>query len=232
MRRLIFTDVHANLPAFQAVLNAAGSWDEAWFLGDIVGWGPNPGECLDLLKQIRAVCIKGNHDAMICKLKPGMPGNFMWDEWTYSLLDEEQLAFLDTMLYTYSHEEEGILTTLIHSPFGIRYLKPQISAEEMALAFNDIKGDRILCGHSHHLIERNRQGRSYICIRSVGQPRDADPRAGYSIEEDGIIKHFRVEYNVDQVISDIYNIGLESHLLNRVIHFIKTGYDREWSRLD
>ena len=61
MRRLWLADVHANLPAFEAVLADAGPVDEVLFLGDIVGYGPNPRECIDAVMKC-SVCLLGNHD--------------------------------------------------------------------------------------------------------------------------------------------------------------------------
>ena len=62
MRRLFIADVHANLPALEAVLRDAGPVDEVVFLGDIVGYGPHPAACVDLLGRLGARAIRGNHD--------------------------------------------------------------------------------------------------------------------------------------------------------------------------
>ena len=64
MRTLIISDIHANLTAFEAVLEAAGEFERVWFLGDVVGYGPDPNECIDLLrKQPKLQALMGNHDA-------------------------------------------------------------------------------------------------------------------------------------------------------------------------
>ena len=63
MRILVLSDIHANLAAFQAVLaDAAGKWDKIWYLGDLVGYGPNPNECVELLQQHEHLALSGNHD--------------------------------------------------------------------------------------------------------------------------------------------------------------------------
>ena len=63
MRYLIISDIHANLAAFEAVLeDAKGLYDEVWCLGDMVGYGPNPNECVELLQTLDHICIAGNHD--------------------------------------------------------------------------------------------------------------------------------------------------------------------------
>ena len=66
MKTLILSDIHANLTAFEAVLSDAGSFDRVWCLGDVVGYGPDPNECVALLRQQPGLrCIMGNHDAAL-----------------------------------------------------------------------------------------------------------------------------------------------------------------------
>ena len=66
MRTLILSDIHANLTAFEAVLSDAGSFDRVWCLGDVVGYGPDPNECISLLRQQPGLrCIMGNHDSAL-----------------------------------------------------------------------------------------------------------------------------------------------------------------------
>ncbi|MDD4578683.1 MAG: metallophosphoesterase family protein, partial [Anaerolineaceae bacterium] len=66
MRTLILSDIHANLTAFEAVLRAAGEFDQVWFLGDVVGYGPDPNECIQLLRsQPNLQALLGNHDAAL-----------------------------------------------------------------------------------------------------------------------------------------------------------------------
>ncbi|MBU0606911.1 MAG: metallophosphoesterase family protein, partial [Armatimonadetes bacterium] len=69
MKRLWIADVHANLPAFVAVLADAGAVDEVIFLGDVVGYGPHPAECVDLLARLQPQAVLGNHDAAVLALQ-------------------------------------------------------------------------------------------------------------------------------------------------------------------
>jgi len=62
MRYLIISDIHSNLAAFDAVLSDAGSFDRIWCLGDVVGYGPEPNECVERLKSLVHICVAGNHD--------------------------------------------------------------------------------------------------------------------------------------------------------------------------
>lgn len=69
MKRLWLADVHANLPSLKAVLQDSGDCDEVVFLGDIIGYGPHPAECVDMLMRINPCAVIGNHDKAILKLK-------------------------------------------------------------------------------------------------------------------------------------------------------------------
>ncbi len=63
MRVLVISDIHANLAAFEAVLeDARGQWEFVWCLGDVVGYGPDPNECCELLRSLPHLCLAGNHD--------------------------------------------------------------------------------------------------------------------------------------------------------------------------
>ena len=63
MQILVISDIHANLAAFEAVLaDASGKWEQIWCLGDVIGYGPNPNECVALLRKHNHICLTGNHD--------------------------------------------------------------------------------------------------------------------------------------------------------------------------
>ena len=66
MRALVVSDVHGNLQALQAVLSAAGSFDELWNLGDIVGYGANPNEVIETIRALARINVRGNHDRVSC----------------------------------------------------------------------------------------------------------------------------------------------------------------------
>lgn len=99
MKRLWIADVHANLPAFEAVLADAGKAGEIVFLGDIVGFGPHPSACADLLIQLDANVILGNHDVSTLAIRtrstPRRAHPVDWDEWTFDQLSDSQLSYLD-----------------------------------------------------------------------------------------------------------------------------------------
>jgi predicted phosphodiesterase len=98
MRALILSDIHGNLEALEAVLNAAaGQWDELWNLGDIVGYGGAPNQVLDLIRPLQTLVVRGNHDRVCCGLTSPNAFNPVARTaalWTRDILSEANLAWL------------------------------------------------------------------------------------------------------------------------------------------
>jgi len=99
MRTLVLSDIHSNLMALEAALEDAGDWDQLWFLGDLVGYGPDPNECVDRLRELApAVALSGNHDwAVLNKLDvEEFNRDARWAvNWTRKVLKAENRAYLE-----------------------------------------------------------------------------------------------------------------------------------------
>ncbi len=233
MKRLWIADVHANLRAFEAVLDDAGSVDEIVFLGDIVGFGPHPSACLELLRRIEARAAVGNHDSSIAARRgraPRLSTPVDWDEWTLSQLTREQLAYLASLPEALSISSDGREIVAMHHPPGAPYLHPAMPDDVLAAHFKGVSGAEVFCGHSHRAIDRRVEGRRLVCIPAVGQSRNGDVRAGYAIEQDGELQFRFVSYDIEQVVRDIEAIGLPEPFGTRWIGFLRKGYDAVWSR--
>jgi diadenosine tetraphosphatase ApaH/serine/threonine PP2A family protein phosphatase len=218
MRALIISDIHSNIIALETVLEHAGKVDAVWCLGDVVGYGPNPNECVQLLKeQPNLVCLLGNHDAAAISMVSVQTFNLearQAVEWTQEVLTEDSTAFLQEC--PASMEVENV--TLAHgSPRRpvFEYLLDTRSATENFEFFNT---EYCFVGHSHlpvnfHLREDDYMARlsippigqtlqlyprAILNPGSVGQPRDRDPRAAYAIydSESHIWVYNRVEYDI------------------------------------
>lgn len=199
MKTLILSDIHANLPALQAVLNDAGVCDRLVFLGDLANFGPHPAECVELLRQYDPICIMGNHDQQIAS---ECPGNF-WDKWSRKMLTQEQLDWIG------GFEESRVIDghiLAIHGIYTVPYdILPNTPDEEVEAAFRDIimPGiDEVWFGHYHYQIDRVINGVTYRCIRPVGHHRDKDTRASYYGYEDGELRQKRVAYDLNKTIAD------------------------------
>jgi predicted phosphodiesterase len=225
--------VHANLPALEAVLAQVGSVDETVFLGDLVGYGPHPSACIDLLRDLGVVAVLGNHDAAVLavgQLKDKRSRPTLWDEWSFDQLDALQTAYLASLPESLPLRFGAAEGQAMHHPAGAAYLHPDMPDLALAQQLGGVKASLILCGHTHRWIDRTVDGLRYICIPSIGQPRDRDTRAAYVIEIDGALSLHRVGYDLERVARDIQAIGLEETFCQRWIGFLRTAYDPEWSR--
>jgi predicted phosphodiesterase len=234
MRRLFLTDVHAVLPAFEAALRDAEEVDEIIFLGDIIGYGPHPAQCIDLLASLGAQAILGNHDEELLSFAPDAPvsqhsPHTTWLHWTSRQVTRSQLAYLAELPVRLTLQVGETAALAVHRLSG-PYLHPRMPDAELAAALTDVAESLVLCGHSHWPIDRTVQGKHLFCIPSAGQPRNHDPRAGYAIEDEGRIQFRYVPYDIEPVVEDVRKIGLPIPFTERWIQFLRSGYDAEWSR--
>ncbi|MFQ5860820.1 MAG: metallophosphoesterase family protein, partial [Dehalococcoidia bacterium] len=151
MRALIVADIHSNLEAFQAVLEDAqstGGFDEVWCLGDTVGYGPDPGPCIDLLRHHPHRAVAGNHDW-------GATGKIGIDDfnpyaaaacrWTAQQLTPEHQHYLLSLPET---EQWGDFT-LVHGSLRSPIWEYLVSPESALETFRLLKSRYCLVGHSH-----------------------------------------------------------------------------------
>ena len=154
MRYAIFTDIHANLEALEAVLAEIDELaseepiDQIWFLGDLVGYGPNPNECIDTLRERTDVIIAGNHDwAAVGKLdlEDFSAAARVSAEWTAEQLTEEHREFLRNLP---ERLEMGDCTLVHGSPYGPlwEYLTSEVLAER---SFQYFTSRFCVVGHTH-----------------------------------------------------------------------------------
>ena len=200
MRTLILSDIHANLPAFEAVLADAGAYDRLIFLGDLANFGPHPAECAELLRSCRTtVCIMGNHDEQILSASPKHP----WDVWSKKQLTQEQQGWMRG--FKQSYVIDGHIFA-IHGIYNAPDILPNTPDADIRNAFKNLLPsgiDEVWFGHYHYQIDRVIDGITYRCIRPAGHHRDKDTRASYSVYEDGAVSHKRVPYRLGQTAADL-----------------------------
>jgi predicted phosphodiesterase len=210
-------------------LEDAGAVDEIVFLGDIVGFGPHPGECIDLLAEVSPIAILGNHDESILSMTPGSPSS-SWDQWARDRITDSQTAYLKALPRERSLPFGQQVAKLRHLVPGAPYLHPDMPDQVLRDCIAAIPDQFLVCGHSHRAIDRTLGARRLVCLPAVGQPRNRDPRAGYAIEVDGDLRFHFVAYDVERVVADINAIGLDETFRQRWVRFLRTGYDPDWSR--
>lgn len=230
MKYAIFSDVHSNIDALEVVLSelAKEKIDKYICCGDIVGYGPNPNECIDRLKN--AIIVAGNHD----RAAIGMMDISQFNErakaaiqWTSSNITEENKSFLASL----PEKIEGENLTLVHGsprdPINEYLLDMFSMSDNMEFFTSQI----CFVGHSHHpFVYSNKVGivkvqsgdtapladKTIINVGSVGQPRDGDNRACYTILEDDRIKFFRCEYDIESVQEKMRQQNLPESLILRL----------------
>lgn len=240
MRYAIIADIHANLAAFTAVLEdieRREGAEEIWCLGDIVGYGPDPRECLDLLRQFNHVCVAGNHDwAAIGKIDTAYfnPDAAAACRWTASQLRAEDIQYLENRPLVIEKDD----FTLVHGSPREPLLEYLISTSTAKENFAYFKTKSCLIGHSHIplVFIKDETGpclssqfsaniglvlgenRLIINPGGVGQPRDGDSRASYAMfdSDSGVIRLHRVPYNIKETQSRMVKNNLPVHLIARL----------------
>jgi predicted phosphodiesterase len=247
MRCLVLSDIHANLAAFEAVLKDAQrrrlSYDMLWCLGDVVGYGPDPNECIELLRTVPHVCLAGNHDwAVLGKLALStFHENAMFAvQWTRDCLSAENLNYLRARSACEIQGQYMLAHASPREPIWEYILDVGVAAENFAHVPNGCA----LVGHTHVPVAfvRDRatgdvraaapligvaialdEGFEYIINPGgVGQPRDGDPRAAYALldTEKHTWTQYRVEYPVRATQAKMRAAGFPEPLIARL------GYGR------
>ncbi len=201
MKTLILSDIHANLPALEAVLIDVGDYDLIIFLGDSVDYGSFPKECVQFLRDNMNHGVMGNHDYAMANDKDcGCRADFkIYAEetlaWHRSLLDNEDLEFLKSLPITLYVHIDGMSVYMTHgAPDGnmYRYLK------EEEIGLKEIEGlekhDLILLGHTHFQFKKKIGRTTVVNPGSVGLSRE-NHDACYAVLENGDVTLRRVPYD-------------------------------------
>lgn len=242
MRILILSDIHANLSALEAVLAAAGEVDAAWCLGDLVGYGPSPNECVARVRQLpNLLCVQGNHDAAAVGSLPLDSFNAearKTIDWLKHNMDAETSDFLTGLPAHVRWDQFTLVHASPRQPI-LEYLLDVRAAEENFAYFET---DYCLVGHTHipvvfqlnadepraHMgipvpdTSNALQPRAIINPGSVGQPRDRDPRAAFALldSESGRWEYRRVDYDIVSVQKRMQ----AAHLPERHIARLSSGW--------
>lgn len=238
----IFSDIHSNLNALKAVINfyKDNPCDEYLCLGDVVGYGPQPDECCNVVRDFARVTILGNHDAAVCGR---MNYEYYYDaarnvlDYHARIITADNMAWLSNLPYRFEHEE-GF--TICHgSPLNpeefnyVFYLEQAIQL----LPFYDDLAHITFIGHSHltksfaltpteatditgNVIQFEDDKKYFVTVGSVGQPRDYDNRACCTIfdTETKTLTYYRLDYDIEDTVRKLfateitYNFGKRLYL--------------------
>jgi putative phosphoesterase len=229
MRIGIISDIHSNLEALkraQAELELE-KVDEIVCLGDIVGYGANPNECVDIVKSLTAHVILGNHDEAAIDLTRTEffnPFARIAAEWTADALTEDNKDYLAALPFTV--ERSGIL--FVHaSPLNPEEWNYVLTPSDAAENFGSMPSDVCFIGHSHvpevfgedpwvrHIV----RGEKFIVnVGSIGQPRDGNPKLSFGIFDTELwsYRNIRLDYDVEMAAFKIKKAGLPKNLADRL----------------
>lgn len=236
MRIVVLSDIHANLHALDAVLDAAGAVDGIWHLGDVVGYGPEPDAVVSRLRETGAIGVRGNHDAAAGggpEIDWFNPDARRAMEWTRSTISPSTLAWLRGLP---ERREEGECTLVHGSPRDPIW--EYVTSVPVARANLAVLASRIgLHGHTHlpvaFLEEDGRievvspgdgsvlelgGRRALVNPGSVGQPRDGDPRSAFLVLDTAAdtVSWHRVDYEIGAVQAAMRAAGLPASLAARL----------------
>ena len=239
MKFAVLSDIHSNLEALQVVLDDAQKLKCTHFvcLGDIVGYGANPSECLELIRQLNCPTVLGNHDEY-CAGDIDMSGfNPLAAEaikWTRAQLSEEQRAWLRTLKYVRQVQGFTIVHATLDLPEKWAYVFDKLAA---GASFNYQFTPVCFNGHTHvpvgfvrgpagiqagmYTSIKLEVGRKYfINAGSIGQPRDRQVTASYVTFDlqENLIELHRLEYDINTTQAKIRAAGLPPALADRLAH--------------
>ena len=235
MRYGILGDVHSNLPALEAVIEAleAEKVDAYLCLGDIVGYGAQPKECIDRIRDLGAILVGGNHDW-------GVAGRLSLAyfneaakaaiEWTRTVLPPADLAWLGSLLLIRRVGDVTLAHSTLHEPEHFDYI---FTPYDAYLSFRHLTTPTAFVGHSHVPVTfydgnpirfttaedfELEDRRALVNVGSVGQPRDENPDAAFGVfdTESRRVTLHRVPYDVEATIAAILDAGLPPILGERL----------------
>jgi len=234
----IFSDIHSNLEALEAVIQAFKKEDIDFFIcgGDIVGYAANPSECLERLRGLTDIAVAGNHDFGCVGLFDIESFNPVAKEamlWTRSRLSDSQKAYLASLKLVYEDQNLILVHGSLFEPEKFQYL---VSEDLAKKSFGFSAKQLCFIGHSHiagafiqdksgniYSTKSNfidiQQGKKYIVnVGSVGQPRDLNPGACFCVYD--TVKQYisikRVDYDIKKAQRKIIEAGLPEFLAVRL----------------
>ena len=236
MKYAIIADIHANLEAFQVVLEdiEKQKCTHVACLGDVVGYNANPKECLDTVRAMNMPCVKGNHDEFCSSdtpLEGFSPHAAEAGNWTRGKLSEGDRQWLRELKFLRLVSNFTIVHATLDAPQRWGYVFDKLAA---AASFTYQNTSVCFFGHTHVPVAfirdsvvrggtyskfRVEPGRKYfVNVGAVGQPRDGNPKAAYVVYDmdEGSIELRRLEYDIPAAQKKILEAGLPPRLADRL----------------
>src|ERR1700728_222831 len=225
MKYAIIADIHANLDAFQAVLEDIKTQHPTHYvcLGDVVGYNARPKECLKIVRDMNMPTVKGNHDEYCSsdsQLEGFNPHAADAVHWTRNQLDEEEKKWLRELKYTRMAANFTMVHATLAAPASFPYQTTQMcffGHTHVPVAF---MRDTVVRGGTYSKFKIDPSKKYFINVGAVGQPRDNNPKAAYVIfdMDAGTIELRRLEYDIAAAQAKIREAGLPERLAERLAY--------------
>ena len=241
-REAILSDTHGNYEAFKTVIAHIDALEDPVeriiCLGDVIGYGPQPVECLQLVMERCEFTLLGNHEFAVLHDTEGFnPIAEQAIKWTRAQIkDKEHLKFMQSLksarlegdvLYVHASVKDPLMDYVREPDSHESFLRLADTLEREFRYF-----DLCFTGHNHRSFLATREGviyphsvvskfnvkkeKLYICVGSAGQPRDEDPRASYVVFDGETVEYFRVEYDIERTAALVREAGLHEFLAERL----------------
>lgn len=246
MRYFLFSDVHANRPALEAVLRdvqSRGTLAGRYHLGDLVGYAPWPDEVIEMIRSASIPGVAGNYDSTVataykhcgCQYEDPRQEALSHESyaWTQANTSADAKQFLGSLPFRIDvrplgGHRAGPTMRLVHGNHALNTVyvtedRPDDFLAAMGKQLGAREGDVVCFGHTHRAFHRVVDGMHFVNTGSVGRPKDGDPRAGYvllDIEEGDVhVEFVRVAYDVEEAARAI----IESTLPDEFADFLRAG---------
>lgn len=240
MKYGILGDIHANLSALQAVLACfeREGVERVISVGDVVGYGAAPRECIDLVRSVDALVVKGNHDAAcVGEIDVRFFNNYAREavRWTQSILTDADCSWLASLPLVSNLDHCSVGHGTFHRPELFDYIQsttdadPSLDAMTLPVCFVGhthvpvtllrLKEDPLRTAYTIDTeIDISESNRALVNVGSVGQPRDEDSRAAYALFDSELDRVWikRIEYDIEREARRIRSVGLPAVLAERL----------------
>ncbi len=239
MKYAILSDIHANLEGLEAVLKHSREQGCTHYvcLGDIVGYGPNPRECLAIIRELNCPVVLGNHDEYCAKNHVLTGFNPMAADgirWTREQLNDEEKQWLRDLKYIRQVESFTTVHATLDLPEKWAYVFDKLAAsasfnyQHTAVCFNGhthipiafVRGEKGIQGGLYSKIKIEIARKYFINCGSIGQPRDHNPKSAYVTFDfiNNLIELHRLDYDIASTQKKIRAAGLPESLAQRLEH--------------
>jgi predicted phosphodiesterase len=238
MKFAIIADIHANLEAFQVVLEDCKKQQVTHYacLGDVVGYNANPKECLDIVRTMNIPCVKGNHDEYCSStehLEGFNPAAAEAVNWTRKQLTEDDRQWLRDLKYTRMVTNFTIVHATLDGPQRWGYVFDKLAAAASLTYQNTsvcffghthvpvaFMKDSVVRGGTYSKFKTEPGKKYFVNVGAVGQPRDNNPKAAYVVydPDDSTIEIRRLDYDIATAQKKILAAGLPERLAERLAY--------------